>query len=334
MPNSDLSILVVDDAKFSSTLIYKTLRKAGYQDIRVATSADVALQMLELRQVSVLLADWLMPDIDGLEMTERVRQADEANNHFTYIILLTAKDSVTAMAEAFDRGVDDFIYKSDMNRQLLPRIFAADRIANMQNSLLTANQLLVYSNQQLEQGNMLDPSTGLGNQRLARSSLENMLKQTESRGGVTNYLLVGLKSWQSLIKQHHPAILDELATAIARRLRSLTRPLDSLCRISEDQFVVISYFNHLDQCTSGCFKRISDGINFKAFKTSTGFISVQVGVSVCSIDNSTSLPSPQLIEKFALRKLRDVYDTGSVSVSLWPEISSELDGMNDSSETE
>jgi phosphoserine phosphatase RsbU/P len=328
MPNLDLSILVVDDAKFSSAIINKTLRNAGYQDVRIATNAATAMQMLEKRQVSVLLADWLMPEMDGLEMTEHVRQLDEATNHFTYIILLTAKEGVEALAEAFDRGVDDFIYKSQMNRQLLPRIYAADRIADMQNSLLVANQLLLDNNRDLQESNLLDLTTGLGNQKMARTSLQSMLRQTESRGSVTNYLLLGINNWSTIRSQFKPIILDEVATGIARRLRHLTRPIDTLCRISENQFAIISQFNHIEQCTISCFRRITDGINLKAFKTTAGFISVKAGSSVCAIDGSTTLPKPQQIEQLALRKLQYAYETGTVSINRWPEMSAELAEMD------
>src|SRR5690606_27737434 len=130
MPNLDLPILVVDDAKFSSMVVGRTLRNAGYRDIRIANNAPAALKLMEERAVSVLIADWLMPEMDGLELTDRVRQQDEQDNHYTYVILLTARESVEALSEAFDRGVDDFIYKSDMTKQLIPRIFAADRMAD------------------------------------------------------------------------------------------------------------------------------------------------------------------------------------------------------------
>ena len=111
MPNLDLPILVVDDAKFSSMVVGRTLRNAGYRDIRIANNAPAALKLMEQRPVSVLIADWLMPEMDGLQLTDQVRQQDEQNNHYTYVILLTARESVEALSEAFDRGVDDFIYK-------------------------------------------------------------------------------------------------------------------------------------------------------------------------------------------------------------------------------
>ena len=90
----------------------------------------ISLQLLEQRPASVLLADWLMPEIDGLELTARVRQLDETADHYTYIILLTGKEGENVLGEAFDRGVDDFISKAAMNEQLVPRVYAADRLCN------------------------------------------------------------------------------------------------------------------------------------------------------------------------------------------------------------
>ena len=136
MPNPHLSILVVDDAKFSSAMIGRALSQAGYQDVRFASSASEALQLLEQRPASVLLADWLMPEIDGLELTARVRQLDETADHYTYIILLTGKEGENVLGEAFDRGVDDFISKAAMNEQLVPRVYAADRLCNTLQRLL------------------------------------------------------------------------------------------------------------------------------------------------------------------------------------------------------
>ncbi|HET8730837.1 MAG TPA: response regulator, partial [Moraxellaceae bacterium] len=119
MPNIDTSILVVDDTKFSSAMVNRVIARAGYQDVRHAHSAATALQMLEERPARILVADWLMPEMDGLELTQRVRQLDEAGNHFTYVILLTAREGVEALAEAFEQGVDDFVNKSNMQDQLL-----------------------------------------------------------------------------------------------------------------------------------------------------------------------------------------------------------------------
>ena len=260
MPNLDLSILVVDDTKFSSTIISKTLLKSGYRDVRIANDAKTALKLLNQRKASVLIADWLMPEMDGLELTEKVRQLNEQQNHFTYIILLTAKEGSSALNEAFDRGIDDFIFKAEMSKQLLPRVFAADRMSDRQNSLLSANQLLLESNQDLENRNVLDLETGIGNKRYANEALRKLIKHTEARGGASSYMLITIKDWENIKKKNNHMICEELALGITRRLRSLIRPLDALCRISEDQYAVIAHFAHIDYCTSGSYRRIHDGI--------------------------------------------------------------------------
>jgi len=159
MPNPLLSILVVDDAKFSSVMIGRALSKAGYQDIRFASSAADALAQHEQRPAHVLLADWLMPEMDGLELTGLIRQRDAVGGHYSYVILLTGRDSENALGHAFDHGVDDFISKSAMNEQLLPRIFAADRLCGSLQKLKQENHQLAENVACLEQHSLQDPLT-------------------------------------------------------------------------------------------------------------------------------------------------------------------------------
>ncbi|MBZ0333238.1 response regulator [Marinobacter sp. AL4B] len=309
MPNLDLPILVVDDAKFSSMVVGRTLRNAGYRDIRVANNAPAALKLMEERAVSVLIADWLMPEMDGLELADRVRQQDEHDNHYTYIMLLTAKESVEALSEAFDRGVDDFIYKSDMTKQLIPRIFAADRMADRQNTLLRANALLVENNQELEDNNIIDLETGLCNAKYARQCLEKTLRHAESRGGSTAYVMCGIRNWQELKRKHPPSIMSELCLGIARRLSTLIRPIDALCRVGDNQFATVSYFSNSDHCTTTAFRRIFDGINHKALKTSAGYISVEAGMVLCRASAEEGTPTVQDVERAAVQGLVDAYET-------------------------
>ena len=87
-----MRILLVEDHLPLAESLTRALSQAGYQDVRFANSAAEALRLLEKRPASVLLADWLMPEMDGLELTARVRQLDESINHYTYIVLLTGKE--------------------------------------------------------------------------------------------------------------------------------------------------------------------------------------------------------------------------------------------------
>lgn len=317
MPNLDLSILVVDDTKFSSTIIAKTLTKAGYRDVRIANDANTALKMLEERKASILIADWLMPDVDGLQLTEKVRQLDEQSNHFTYVILLTAKEGSDALKEAFDRGIDDFIFKSEMSKQLLPRVYAADRMSERQNILLSANQLLMENNKYLEEKNIIDVETGVGNHRYAQDTLGNFLKHIESRGGAISYMLIDIKNWHQLKKEQNHMTREELALGITRRLRSLIRPLDTLCRISENQYVIVANFGNIDHCSISSYRRIHDGINLKSFRTASGYVSIKIATCICTIDDSSAIPRISDIEQGCQQHIRQAIETDTIVISRW-----------------
>src|SRR3990167_2668593 len=85
MARTGTSILIVDDARFSSAVVNKALATAGYTDVRAVTSAQAGLKALEERPASIVIADWLMPEMDGLELTRQIRQLDEASNRYTYV---------------------------------------------------------------------------------------------------------------------------------------------------------------------------------------------------------------------------------------------------------
>lgn len=318
MPNPHLSILVVDDAKFSSAMIGRALSQAGYQDVRFASSAAEALQLLEQRPASVLLADWLMPEIDGLELTARVRQLDETADHYTYVILLTGKEGENVLGEAFDRGVDDFISKAAMNEQLVPRVYAADRLCNTLQRLLQENRMLTQNIASLERRNLVDPLTGLGNPRYLRQKLTDSLRQIESRGGAVCYLLIGLQEAGQLRSQYGDRFYNELLHGVARRLQQLVRPLDVLTRLDENHFGLITLLEDLHECSPSSFKRLHEGLNLKAFKSSEGFITLKAGISLVGLDAKALPATPEQLLQHAENLLPESYASGRVAATRLP----------------
>ena len=123
MRREDISIIVVDDLQFSREVVKSGLSKSGYSDIRTASAADEALYQLNQRRAHVVLADFWMPGMNGLEMTDLIRRWDENNDRYTGIVLLTAEDTASSIVVAFDRGVDDFISKSQTSSNW-PRVFS------------------------------------------------------------------------------------------------------------------------------------------------------------------------------------------------------------------
>jgi diguanylate cyclase (GGDEF)-like protein len=317
MPNADTSILVVDDAKFSSAIINRVIARAGYTDVRHANSAANALKLMEERPARILVADWLMPEMDGLELTQHVRQLDEAGNHFTYVLLLTAKEGVEALAEAFEQGVDDFVNKTHMQEQLLPRLLSAERITSLQNRLLVENQNLIEANAKLKKLSPFDGLTGLGNRAYAVRRLDETLKHVSSRGGAACYMLLTLSNFDALRKQYPAAILSQLLLAVARRLRQLVRPLDVVTRISPNQFAIITHQPDIAHCSAQSYRRLHDGINLKAFKTSAGFLSVKAVLTISACDDAIPASQPDILMELAQSQIAKAIETSSIISLRW-----------------
>ena len=317
MPRLDVPIVVVDDARFSNTMIGKAIRNGGYTNIRHAASAVEALKLIEASPADILIADWLMPEMDGLQLAQRIRQLDETGSHYTYVILLTAKEGNEALTKAFEEGVDDFINKSDMNTQLLPRISAAQRSVDTLNQLLKENQQLLDANQKLRNLSTIDSLTGLGNLRYTISRLRDTLKHTEGRAGATCYLLLNMANFSELEKRFSRDITDQVSIGVARRLRQLVRPLDIVCRISNSEFSIIMHVDDTTHCTPSSFKRLFDSLNNKEFKTTAGFVPAQVALSAVYADKKTGVPDGETMMMQAKKLTEQAASTGKIIVEAY-----------------
>lgn len=313
MANSRLSILVVDDAKFSSAMIGRALTQAGYLDIRYAESAHAALAQLEKRPANVVLADWMMPEIDGLELTARIRQHDELSEHYSYVILLTGREEQNALAQAFDQGVDDFISKTVMHEQLVPRVLAADRLCGTLQRLLQEKRRLTESLSDLEQRNQVDALTGLGNIRYLQQQIANTLRHVSTRKGALCYLLIGLPQAQQLQQQYGESHHRELQRNVARRLQQLVRPMDMLFRLDDQHFAVLMVVDDLSDCTPSAFKRLNENLCLKAFKTSEGFINLKAGIALVCLDARALPITAQQLMDLAGAQLPVAYSTGRIA---------------------
>lgn len=307
------NILVVDDTKFSSVLIGRTLHQAGYTEIRYASNAADALTLIEQKPADILIVDWLMPEMDGLELSLQIRKKDSDNARYTYIILLTGKDGDDVIEHAFSKGVDDFISKTAMNEQLLPRIHAAERL-NQHISRLTQKTLaLTHKVQHLESINTTDPVTGLGNKRELNRSLSKSLSQLESREGKLCFILISLDNIADIQRKHGPRIHSELLRSVSQRLEQLVRPLDTLIRIDGSQFALINLLEKNKECTASSYKRLHDAINLKPCKTSQGFISLQASICLLTLTAGVLPCTPEAILNFARTVLPQSRNEGRIA---------------------
>lgn len=312
-----VSILLVDDARFTCEMIRRALRSEGYMDVRVATTARDALDRLAERHADIVLADWLMPELDGLALTRRIRQLDEEAGRYTYVMLITARDGMDSLTEAFDKGVDDFISKGPDHQELLARINAAARIAGLHNDLIAANRRLMDLNRELAERDGHDTVTGFGNRAMINAQLEALVRHTQSRGGIGLCGLIRINDWEQLSQRHGKA-LDDVASGIAKRLRHTTRPLDCLGRLSDDTFAVTLLHDGHEPPHANAFRRTYNALNLRAYKTGAGFLTVTAAMAVASFQPPWEHP-PEAEALLALADagLDESRTSGAITTRRW-----------------
>lgn len=118
------NILVVEDEQAIAEMITTSLEMAGYQ-VKRAANGQIAFQMILEESPDLVLADWMMPMMTGIELAKRLKQEEKTAE--IPIILLTAKSDEDNKISGFDAGIDDYVVKPFSPRELLARIKAVLR---------------------------------------------------------------------------------------------------------------------------------------------------------------------------------------------------------------
>lgn len=314
---SALPVLVVDDARFSLAIITRSLTEAGFRDVRYADSGTAALAMLEERPADVVVSDWLMPNMDGLALTRRIRDMDEFLDHFTYVMLLSGEEEPGVVSRAFSEGVDDFVNKAALRTHLLPRIWAACRTAGYNNTLLASNRELRQQIAALERRNMIDPLTGLGNDRFTDRTLSDIVRQVASRGGAACVVLIAISDYADLAAELDPADVNRVIRAAAARLEQLVRPMDVVTRTRPDTFAVLMHQDSLERCAGSHFGRIRQELDNVKVETMAGVRRVKVAMAAGSAHGGDGIPTSDELLDFTYSLLRDAHRQGAISDGLW-----------------
>ena len=127
-----MRILLVEDDATTLALLEKSLLKWGYETV-TATDGSKAMSVLEQTQVDMIVSDWLMPRMNGLELCEQVRNLEL--NHYIYIILISAQDTRTDVVRGLEGGVDDFIAKPLNLEELRARLEIGVRVIKLEREL-------------------------------------------------------------------------------------------------------------------------------------------------------------------------------------------------------
>jgi response regulator RpfG family c-di-GMP phosphodiesterase len=127
-----MQILLVEDDASTLAMLEKNFIKWGYT-VLSATNGRQALEMTQNTRVDLIVSDWLMPEMNGRELSRKIRALDF--KHYIYIILISAQDTRMDIVRGLESGVDDFIAKPINMEELRVRMEIGVRILKLEHEL-------------------------------------------------------------------------------------------------------------------------------------------------------------------------------------------------------
>ncbi|WP_390911688.1 SpoIIE family protein phosphatase [Pseudosulfitobacter sp. SM2401] len=140
-------VLIVDDSRLQRKILSSSVKRWGYE-VSEADSGDVALELCKSDPPDIVLSDWMMPKMNGLEFCDAFRNLP--GDHYGYFILLTSKSEKGEVAQGLQAGADDFLSKPVNAHELRARISAGERILDMQRELTEKNRMISETLQELQ----------------------------------------------------------------------------------------------------------------------------------------------------------------------------------------
>jgi two-component system, cell cycle response regulator len=226
---SNIQILVVDDSPVSRKVLEHALSDEPYT-LLFAKSGEEALRFFQEHKPAVVITDWMLPDSSGPELCQRIRS--DAQNSYTYIILLTSMTEKDSVVKGLAAGADDYLTKPFDSSELLARIGVGGRIIALHREIEEKNRLL-------EEAARTDHLTGLANRRAIEEWANRQLRGAARHGYPFWVVIMDLDSFKSVNDNYGHDAGDTVLQKFAEILRENTRASDLSGRLGGDEFLLI-----------------------------------------------------------------------------------------------
>ena len=223
--------LLVDDSEDMRSLVERALRRRGHEVV-ACTDAEAAWSEYERERFPLVLLDWLLPGMDGLELCRRMRALPDGDR--SVILVITAQDKAEDLYAVLDAGASDYLPKPFSLAVLGIRLAIAER----QSAEIAARK---KAEEALERLARTDALTGVANRLRATESLERLLRLARRRGEWLSLALLDLDHFKQVNDRYGHEVGDEVLQGVAALLASSFRADDVVGRWGGEEFIVGMY---------------------------------------------------------------------------------------------
>ena len=273
-----MRILIADDDSTSRATLAGVLKKDGHAVTATVNGAEAWQALQQPDAPSLVVLDWMMPEMDGLDVVRRVRALP--TDRPPYIIMLTTKGEKADIIAGLDAGANDYLSKPFDAGELRARVQVGRRMVEMQDALFENREILAHQADH-------DPLTGLMNRRAILSRLHMEIARARRHD---NSLAIGICDIDYFKKVNdtygHPTG-DDVLRRITHILRESIREYDSVGRIGGEEFLVITPMK-VGADWAPMFERMCSRVAESRITTRSGLLSVaiSIGVALAAIEST------------------------------------------------
>ncbi len=259
------TVLVAEDDLTSRELLRRTIVRWGYP-VLTAADGDAALRCLEENAPRLLISDWEMPGLSGLDLCRRVRgrdspapgarpdpppagtspcvaeppkEASRANSLYTYVVLLTSHAGSENVVRGLEAGADDFLAKPFQPAELRARLAVGERILQLEDQLRDASRELEAANHRLQTLALTDHLMGIGNRRSFEESIHRVHSHARRHQVPYGVLIADVDHFKTYNDRYGHQAGDHVLATVAASLRAALRVEDQLFRYGGEELAVV-----------------------------------------------------------------------------------------------
>ncbi|HIJ80872.1 MAG TPA: diguanylate cyclase [Desulfuromonadales bacterium] len=222
-------ILLADDEPVSRSMLERHLTKEGYPFLSVCNGRE-ALEAYQRESFQIVITDWLMPEMDGTALCRAIRSM--SSDRYTFLFLLTSRNSPDAIVEGLEAGADDYIVKPLNPAELYVRLKGACRILNLEASLQR-------SLTEIRELSVRDPLTGAFNRGYLDHQLEHEIQRAYRYRHPLSLVMCDLDHFKKLNDTYGHQTGDEvLKRCVASISSSIRNKIDWVARYGGEEFLI------------------------------------------------------------------------------------------------
>jgi len=225
-----MKLLIAEDDITTRTMLTVVTKSWGYEPVAVE-DGETAWQVLQADDPPrLLLLDWMMPELDGLALCQRIREKESQDPPF--IVLLTARDDTSDIVRGLDAGANEYISKPIGNAELRARLQVGQRMLDLQAELNQTREALAYQAYH-------DSLTGLLNRRAVMEGLEEECARIKREFSIVCIAMCDIDHFKKINDTYGHPTGDAVLQQVAGRITHALRPYDKVGRYGGEEFLIV-----------------------------------------------------------------------------------------------